>query len=37
MLGQVDLKVALFTCKAVNLSESQDFNVDMPADLDQFR
>ena len=36
-LGQFDLKIARFAAKILHVAERQYFNVDVPADLDQFR
>ena len=36
-LGQTDFKVAFFTGNACDLRECQQFDIDVPADLDQFR
>ena len=34
---QFDFKITLFTANAVNFRERQQFDIDVPADLDQFR
>jgi hypothetical protein len=34
---QFDLKIACFTANAVDFRERQQLNIDVPADLDQFR
>jgi hypothetical protein len=36
VLGQFDFKIALFAVNALNFAERQQFDVDVPADLDQF-
>jgi hypothetical protein len=37
MLNQFDLEIPFFSGKAVNLRKRQQFDVVVPADLDQFR
>jgi len=37
VLDQVDLKIACFTADAVHFRQGQQFDIDVPADLDQFR
>jgi hypothetical protein len=37
VLDQFDLEIALFAGNAVNFRERQQFDIDVPADLDQFR
>jgi len=34
---QFDLKIACFAANAVDVRECQQFDIDVPADLDQFR
>jgi hypothetical protein len=36
MLGQLDFKITRFTANAFDFSKGQKFDIDMPADLDQF-
>jgi hypothetical protein len=36
MLGQLDFKIARFTANALDFGKGQKFDIDMPADLDQF-
>ena len=37
IFGQLDFKIARFTTNALHFAECQQFDVDVPADLDQFR
>ena len=37
MAGDLYRKVAFFALDILNLTEGQELNIDMPADLDQFR
>jgi hypothetical protein len=37
VLNQADFEIAFFPVNALDLGEGQQFDIDMPADLDQFR
>ena len=37
VLGQFDFKIALFAANAFYFGKRQQFDIDVPADLDQFR
>jgi hypothetical protein len=37
LLDQLDFKIACFTTNILNFAKRQKFDVDVPADLDQFR
>jgi hypothetical protein len=37
VLGQFDFKIAILACNVLHFAERQQLDVDVPADLDQFR